>query len=128
MPNKNKELLKDYNKIIGNRLRNARVEACLSQEAMGELIGVTFQQVQKYETGQNRISAPSLWLLSEGLNKPLDYFFDKSELVECLDVDANRALVFRTVVALHSIQDRRLIKRITSLIFCLSKTEMPANN
>jgi transcriptional regulator with XRE-family HTH domain len=48
----------------------------LSQEKLGEAIGLTFQQVQKYERGSNRISASRLYDLSRVLDVPIEFFFD----------------------------------------------------
>ncbi|TGY89183.1 XRE family transcriptional regulator [Marinicauda algicola] len=61
---------------IGERLRQARKLAGLSQSAMGEAVGVTFQQVQKYERGANRIPASRLYELAAVLGVPLGFFFD----------------------------------------------------
>lgn len=60
---------------VGNRLRMARTLAGMSQTALGEAIGVSFQQVQKYETGGNRISASRLWRLAAVLGTPVSSFF-----------------------------------------------------
>jgi len=48
----------------------------VSQEELGEKLGITFQQIQKYEKGTNRISASRLWEMSGFLNVPVDFFFD----------------------------------------------------
>ncbi len=55
-----KEADHEMSKEIGSRIRKLREIAGLSQEKLGEELGITFQQVQKYETGKNRISAPKL--------------------------------------------------------------------
>ena len=56
------------NAEIGHRLRQARVVARLSQTALGNLVGVTFQQVQKYERGSNRVSIATLLTICEKLD------------------------------------------------------------
>lgn len=61
---------------IGERLRQARQLAGLSQSAMGEAVGVTFQQVQKYERGANRVPASRLYEFAAVLSVPLAYFFE----------------------------------------------------
>ncbi len=61
--------------VIGANLRRIRTMAGLSQERLGELLGVTFQQVQKYEKGSNRISAPVLVELSAILSVDIQDFF-----------------------------------------------------
>jgi len=61
---------------VGARLRQRRTLLGLSQEKLGEAIGLTFQQVQKYERGTNRISASRLYDLSQALEIDVNYFFD----------------------------------------------------
>ncbi len=61
---------------IGRRLREARLARGLSQGALGKLLGVTFQQVQKYESGANRIGGSRLWDISSILEVPVSYFFE----------------------------------------------------
>lgn len=61
---------------IGSRLRLRRLMRGISQESLGELLSVTFQQVQKYEKGTNRVSASRLYEMAQILDVPIDYFFD----------------------------------------------------
>ena len=61
---------------VGSRVRLRRTLMGLSQEKLGDAIGLTFQQVQKYERGMNRISASKLHHLSNILDVPVSYFFD----------------------------------------------------
>lgn len=62
---------------VGNRLRVRRSLLGLSQEKLAEAIGLTFQQVQKYERGMNRISAGKLYEFARILSVPVSYFFDQ---------------------------------------------------
>lgn len=61
---------------VGARIRLRRTLLGMSQESLGEAIGLTFQQVQKYERGANRVGASRLWDLSRVLDVPVSYFFD----------------------------------------------------
>jgi transcriptional regulator with XRE-family HTH domain len=61
---------------VGARVRLRRTLLGMSQEKLGEAIGLTFQQVQKYERGANRIGASRLWDLSRVLDVPMGYFFE----------------------------------------------------
>ncbi len=61
---------------VGARLRVCRTLLGMSQTDLGDALGLTFQQVQKYERGANRISASRLFDLSRVLDVPLEYFFD----------------------------------------------------
>ena len=61
---------------VGKRLRLKRTIMGLSQESIGKAIGVTFQQIQKYERGINRMGASRLYDFAKALNVPVSYFFD----------------------------------------------------
>ncbi len=61
---------------VGNRIRVRRTLLGMSQEKLGEFLGLTFQQIQKYEKGANRVSASRLFQLSRILNVSMSYFFD----------------------------------------------------
>ena len=63
-------------KHVGSRVRMRRVLVGLSQEKLGDSLGVTFQQVQKYEKGTNRIGASRLQQISKVLGVPVSFFFD----------------------------------------------------
>ena len=65
---------------VGSRLRYRRVEMGLSQEKLGESLGLTFQQIQKYEKGSNRIGASRLFQISQVLEVPVQFFFDELSL------------------------------------------------
>ena len=61
---------------IAAKLRELRLIAGLSQEKLGELVGVTFQQIQKYEKAKNRICASRLFEFAQILERPMDAFFE----------------------------------------------------
>ncbi|MDE3117047.1 MAG: helix-turn-helix transcriptional regulator [Pseudomonadota bacterium] len=61
---------------VGNRVRLRRMLIGMSQEKLGELLGLTFQQVQKYEKGVNRIGAGRLFHVAQILGVPIDYFYE----------------------------------------------------
>lgn len=62
-------------RLVGARIRNRREEIGLSQAALGAEIGVTFQQIQKYETGFNRVGAGRLFEISVILGVPVEFFY-----------------------------------------------------
>ena len=72
-------------KFIGQRVRKLRVVKGLSQEKLAEQLGITFQQVQKYEQGTNRISVSRLIYISKALGTPIDYFFKNLSLKSSQD-------------------------------------------
>ncbi|MEP1207271.1 MAG: helix-turn-helix transcriptional regulator [Rhizobiaceae bacterium] len=61
---------------VGSRVRLRRTMAKLSQTELGDALGVTFQQVQKYEKGTNRIGASRMQKIAETLNVPVSFFFE----------------------------------------------------
>ena len=63
-------------RYVGNRMRVRRLEVGMSQEKLGEALGITFQQVQKYEKGTNRVSISRLNQIAQALETPLSYFYE----------------------------------------------------
>ena len=83
-----KTVLRDITKCIGRLLLTHRKMQGYSQAQMGAVLGVSFQQVQKYETGVNRISASSLLLLSRAWGIPVSEFFPDHKKTESgVDLD-----------------------------------------
>ena len=72
---------------VGLRLREARTLKNWTQTELGERVGLSFQQIQKYENGANRIGASRLWHLSQILELPVSYFFEGLESGKRVDAD-----------------------------------------
>lgn len=72
----NEEQLKGTDRHVGQRLREARILRGMSQHDLAVAIGLTFQQVQKYEKGSNRISASRLYQIGKVLRLKPAYFFE----------------------------------------------------
>lgn len=94
------EYLIQIDKIIGNKIYNLRLAKGFSRQQLAELIGVTHQQLQKYEKGINRIAAGRLILIAKALGKNLEYFYsdlNENENIEedhqhqrmCIEVSRN---------------------------------------
>jgi transcriptional regulator with XRE-family HTH domain len=66
----------DVDLHIGKRLRGRRKLLGLTQQQLALVVGVRFQQIQKYECGANRVSAARLWTLAQVLGVPVGYFYD----------------------------------------------------
>jgi len=69
----------DIDLHLGRRLRSRRRLLGLTQQQLALVVGVRFQQIQKYECGANRISASRLWLMAEVLDVPVGYFYEGLE-------------------------------------------------
>ena len=61
---------------VGKRIRHRRWMVGMTQQQLAERVGIKFQQIQKYETGMNRVSASRLWDISEALGAPVSFFFE----------------------------------------------------
>ncbi|MEM9421267.1 MAG: helix-turn-helix transcriptional regulator [Pseudomonadota bacterium] len=78
---------------VGQRLRQRRCLLGMTQQKLAEAVGIKFQQIQKYESGANRVSASRLWALAEALEVPVSHFFeglsrqDQEELVHAHDAE-----------------------------------------
>jgi transcriptional regulator with XRE-family HTH domain len=90
---------------VGQRLRQARLLAGLSQEELGDGIGVSFQAVQKYEQGENRLSASRLFHAAMLLQQPVSFFF---QLLEGEPPDGDEAAFSRDEIDL--VRHYRLIR------------------
>ncbi len=131
---------------VGNRIRLRRTLLGLSQEKLAALLGLTFQQVQKYERGMNRVGASRLWDIGKVLEVPINFFFEDmdktvasqsprmfsapenaslylAEDQEELDVDPmNRQETIELVKAYYKIPNRKAAKHIFDLVVTMSKT------
>lgn len=130
---------------VGNRIRLRRTILGYSQEKLAALLGLTFQQVQKYERGNNRVGASRLWDLSKVLNVPVNFFyedmdkevasqsprvFSASEEALCLEEESNdidldpmkRQETLELVKAYYRIPNRKAAKHLYDLIIAMSKS------
>lgn len=73
---------------VGKRVRHRRWMVGMTQQQLGENVGIKFQQIQKYETGMNRISASRLWDIATALDVPISFFFEGLEGAENLAASA----------------------------------------
>jgi transcriptional regulator with XRE-family HTH domain len=64
--------------LVGNRIRQRRALLGMSQTALGKAVGLTFQQIQKYEKGANRASASKLYEFASVLDVPVSFFFESA--------------------------------------------------
>jgi len=85
---------------VGGRLRAFRLQAGMNQTELARALGVTFQQVQKYEKGVNRVSASMLARASQALHTPVESFFPGAEEGETQQIDPAVASRGREMMAL----------------------------
>ncbi|MEO0670107.1 MAG: helix-turn-helix transcriptional regulator [Pseudomonadota bacterium] len=61
---------------VGKRIRQRRWLIGMTQQKLADMVGIKFQQIQKYETGANRVSASRLWDIGEAMGVPVAFFFE----------------------------------------------------
>jgi len=98
---------------VGARVRIRRKVMRMSQEKLGDQLGVTFQQVQKYERGANRIGASRLWKLSEVLEVPVASFYEGLEGRNSDEVKSDKsALVYEFINSTDGVSLAKAILKI----------------
>ena len=111
---------------IGRRVRERRIALGLSQSELAEKLGISFQQVQKYESGANRISGSRLWDISTVLETAVSYFFEGlGDSIEAnLGGVSARALDRQTLElarAVNSIEDEGVKTQLVRLVKAFAK-------
>ncbi len=131
---------------VGNRIRLRRTLLGLSQEKLASLLGLTFQQVQKYERGMNRVGASRLWDISKVLEVPVSFFYEdmnkdvasqsprtfsipdcpqtflKEDEVQFDSDPMQKQETIELVKAYYKIPNRKAAKHLFDLIVAMSKT------
>lgn len=105
---------------IGARIREARLlmtgedGSPMTQTELGKAVGVSFQQIQKYENGTNRIMGSRLWAVASVLNRPISYFFEGLEEPESHPDISDSAIV--TARMFHELPDGDVKQQVYRLI------------
>lgn len=128
---------------VGHRVRVRRLLIGVSQERLGDALGVTFQQIQKYEKGANRISASRLRQISEMLGVPVSFFYEGAPRQDgtrpeeggpegAADPVAHDVLWtsqdLQLVRAFQRIGDNQVRRRIISLVEAIGAGETPSDD
>lgn len=104
--------------LVGRKVRQVRQEKAMSQQELGGGVGITFQQIQKYERGLNRIGSSRLWEFSQILGKPVNWFFE----TEAVEIIADKQFI-RFYSLWQKIQHLPQAKIIVRLMASLIKDE-----
>ncbi|MCC5979918.1 MAG: helix-turn-helix transcriptional regulator [Salinarimonas sp.] len=120
----------DIDRFVGQRVRLARKMARLSQQKLGEVAGVTYQQVQKYENGTDRIGAGRLYQVALATDQPIEFFFNFDDDVEPretgrVDVLAD-AGIQRLVAAAANIKSKALLANLAQIADTFASTDSAA--
>lgn len=101
---------------VGKRVRHRRWMVGMTQQQLADKVGIKFQQIQKYETGMNRISASRLWDISDALGVQISFFFEGldagarqvDEIEGDILADKEALMLVRSYYAIPEAQRRRL--------------------
>lgn len=109
--------------FVGQQMRHRRWMIGMTQQQLADAVGIRFQQIQKYETGANRVSASRLWDIAGALDVPVNFFFDGLDAdntgaaTTAPDVMSTKETLdlLRTYYAIPEAQRRRLFDLARSL-------------
>ncbi|MBA5805889.1 MULTISPECIES: helix-turn-helix domain-containing protein [Rhizobium] len=116
---------------VGNRVRVRRKTLGMTQNGLAELLGITFQQIQKYEKGTNRIGASRLQRISEILRVPVGFFFENggSGPIDAATNELNSFLSSKEGLALNkafiAIEDPNIRQKLVALAKSLAVAGLP---
>ncbi|MDO8746095.1 MAG: helix-turn-helix transcriptional regulator [Thermodesulfovibrionales bacterium] len=68
-------------RAIGEKIKGRRRELGISQESLAEILGVTYQQVQRYENGTNKLNVENIQTVADAINVPVSYFFEDERVL-----------------------------------------------
>jgi transcriptional regulator with XRE-family HTH domain len=126
------ENIRVVDQSVGRRVRMARVSRGLSQTALASHLGLTFQQLQKYEKGTNRISASKLHDIAQILGVEVVSFFedasDPARLAHIADSDMPSRIDLLIAQKLSRLPDGHLKEHLTALIFTLAHQASPVED
>lgn len=92
---------------VGEKIKQRRIECGLSQHHVADALGITFQQIQKYETGSNRVSASKLYSLATVLNVDIGYFFSSLS-----PAGNNSSAENDSLITINSVKESKAVQRL----------------
>ncbi len=111
---------------VGERIRRRRILLGITQDQLADALGISYQQVQKYETGANRVSAGRLAGIAAALDIQAGWFFGESELAEEAGDEPSSRLVMDLVRNFSRIRDERIKANVLSLVRSLADASVAA--
>ncbi len=116
----------DFERRIGHLIRTARISKGMNQSELARMLGLSFQQLQKYEVGRNRITCGRLWRISQALGVPVSYFFEDlaadqegHDTLSALEETPPPKKVVNLARKLWEIEDPRIRRQMIMLIEAL---------
>lgn len=102
---------------VGKRIRHRRWMIGMTQQQLAEKVGIKFQQIQKYETGMNRVSASRLWDIAQSVDVPVSFFFEglgddraRAEIEGDILADKEALQLVRSYYAMPEAQRRQIFE------------------
>jgi transcriptional regulator with XRE-family HTH domain len=114
--NREGENMSEFDQAIGRNLRRMRVRAGLTQQGLAGHLGVTFQQVQKYENGKNRLPLESLYRLANLFKAPVDSFFRGIGLPKPEEDDPHLLRLYQTMAGVRNKALRHKIVQVVDIL------------
>lgn len=127
---------------VGSRVRMKRTLKGLTQKGLGDMVGLTFQQIQKYERGSNRIGSSRLFKLAQALETHIAFFFDEmpdeitgygkkgmADAATPYEVDRTvlRRATLEFVRAYYKIEDENVREKFKTLLFAIADSDVDFN-
>ncbi|MBB4305113.1 transcriptional regulator with XRE-family HTH domain [Rhodobium orientis] len=110
----------EFDRLLGHRIRKARLLRGLTQEELGRIAGVSSQQIQKNERGENRISAERLNRISKQLNMPAGFFFDERPEGDKDDTFYPSGKTLQLAAEIYGLPDARIAKSVGRLVAAIN--------
>lgn len=124
MPRKS-EFIKQIDGLVGKQIQKLRVAKSISTQELGDVLGISHQQINKYESGKDKISLGRLLLIAKKLKIPIEHFFknlDKEKIQESTD---HQRLCIMVVCNFMKIADTEQQEVVNDLIKTLAKKARP---
>ena len=123
LPGPNRRRAQDIDRHVGARMRERRIMLGLTMEQMAELVGVTLQQVGKYEKGTNRVASGRLYKIAQALDVDIGYFFERTSRDDASRPTRQQRLLLEFVRYFMAIPNRRYQEEIVSLARALAEPD-----
>jgi len=118
---RNNDFIKNIDKHVGSRIHDFRIEKGLSRQQLATKVGITHQQLAKYEHGVNRICVGRLLLICNELKRPITSFIEEYDINTNNNMLAKERLTIELVRSFHSIKNEKIKEAINNLAKVISK-------
>jgi transcriptional regulator with XRE-family HTH domain len=115
------DFIKNIDKHVGSRIHDFRIEKGLSRQQLATKVGITHQQLAKYEHGVNRISVGRLLLICNELKRPITSFIEEYDINTHNNMLAKERITIELVRSFNSISDEKIKEAINNLTRIISK-------